>query len=232
MDSMDRSMEIRMEMGEEPAGDLFDRYGEVVSRGTVLFYEGDPGQEMYIILSGKVRISKEAGGLEKVLVVLGKGEFFGEMAILNNKPRSATATVIEDCRILIIDRETFETMIRSNGEIAVRIIKKLAARLQEADNQIENLLLRDNMSRLVNHLQRKAREAGAPATGEYRMPFLPEDLASEAGILGHHLEDLLKKLRSAKMVQTGGGELTIVRMEVLERFSKYLEMKDQFCNLT
>ncbi len=230
MESVDQSMGIRI--GEEAAGDLFDRYGEVISRGTVLFYEGDPGQEMYIILSGKVRISKEAGGLEKVLVVLGKGEFFGEMAILNNKPRSATATVIEDCRILIIDRETFETMIRSNGEIAVRIIKKLAARLQEADNQIENLLLRDNMSRLVNHLQRKALEAGAPATGEYCMPFLPEDLASEAGISGHQLEDLLKKLKSAKMVQTGEGEITIVKMEVLERFSKYLEMKDQFCNLT
>lgn len=230
MDTVDPSMEARI--GEEPAGDLFDRYGEVVSRGTVLFYEGDPGQEMYIILSGKVRISKEAGGLEKVLVVLGKGEFFGEMAILNNKPRSATATVIEDCRILIIDRETFETMIRSNGEIAVRIIKKLAARLHEADNQIENLLLRDNMSRLVNHLQRKARDTGAPATGEYCMPFLPEDLASEAGISGPHLEELLRKLKSAKMVRTGEGELTIVRMEVLDRFSKYLEMKDQFSNLT
>jgi len=230
MDSVERGMGIRV--GEEAEGDLFSRYGEVVSRGTVLFYEGDPGREMYIILSGKVRIAKEASGMEKVLVVLGKGEFFGEMAILNNKPRSATATVIEDCRILIIDRETFETMIRSNGEIAVRIIKKLAARLQEADNQIENLLLRDNMSRLVNHLKRKAREAGAPATGEYRMPFLPEDFASEAGISGHHLEDLLKKLRSAKIVRTGKEEITIVQMEVLERFSRYLEMKDQFCNLT
>lgn len=223
---------IDLEEGEESAGELFERYGEVVPKGTVLFYEGDPGQEMYIILSGKVRISKGAGGFEKILVVLGKGEFFGEMAILNSKPRSATATAIEECRILIIDRETFETMIRNNGEIAVRIIKKLAARLQEADNQIENLLLRDNMSRLVNLLQRKALEKGAPALGEFTLHDSLGDLASEAGISGHQLDELLKKLISAKMISASKDQITIPKMEVLERFSKYLEMKDQFYNLT
>jgi len=92
--------------------DLFEKYGEIIPKGTVLFYEGDPGQEMYIIQAGKVRISKRVRNVEKTLVILGKGEFFGEMAILNNRPRSATATVIEDCKILIFDRETFETMIK------------------------------------------------------------------------------------------------------------------------
>ncbi len=211
---------------------LFDRYGEIIPRGTVLFYEGDPGQEMYIVLSGKVRISKRVRHVEKTLVVLGKGEFFGEMAILNSRPRSATATVIEDCKILIIDRETFESMIRSNGEIAVRVIKKLAARLQEANNQIENLLLKDNVSRLVNLLRRLARERGAPASGEFVMDYPREDLATGAGISERQLDEVLKKLSAANMVRVVEGRISILRMEALEKFARFLEMKDQFGGLT
>ena len=81
--------------------------------------------------------------IEKILAILGPGEFFGEMAIISNKPRNATAVVEETARLLVIDPKTFEGMIRGNSEIAVRMIKKLAERLSEADAQIENLLLSD-----------------------------------------------------------------------------------------
>ncbi len=218
--------------GIEGEGNLFERYGKVIPRGTVLFYEGDPGREMYIILSGKVRISKRVRNVEKTLVLLGKGEFFGEMAILNDKPRSATATVMEDCEILIIDRETFETMIRNNGEIAVRVIKKLAARLQEADHQMENLLLKDNLSRLVNQVKRAASEQGAPDYGEFSLNYSRSDLASDAGVSERHIDELLKKLSSANLIRVSGDRMTISKMETLERFLHYLEMKDQFSHLS
>ena len=204
------------------------RRGPFLPAGTVLFYEGDPGQEMYIIQSGKVRISKRVHNVEKTLVILGKGEFFGEMAILNNRPRSATATVLEDCRILIIDRETFETMIRSNAEIAIRIIKKLAARLQEADNQIENLLLKDNLSRMVNLLRRLVRERGAAASGGVELPADEEELAAQAGLSERHLKEVLAKLAQANMVRMEGGRVRIARVEELERFADYLEMRDRY----
>ena len=231
---MDAAKESSSSRGWETNGDknLFEKYGEHIGMGTVLFYEGDPGQEMYIIQAGKVRISKKVRNVEKTLVILGKGEFFGEMAILNNRPRSATATVIEDCKILIIDRETFETMIRNNAEVAIRIIKKLAARLQEADNQIENLLLKDNVSRTVNLLKRKAQENGAPASGEFTMPFSKEELAANTGVSEFQLNEVLKKLTVANMVRISHDQITISKMEVLDRFSNYLEMKDQFGSLT
>lgn len=231
---MDAAKESSSSRGWETNGDknLFEKYGEHIGMGTVLFYEGDPGQEMYIIQAGKVRISKKVRNVEKTLVILGKGEFFGEMAILNNRPRSATATVIEDCKILIIDRETFETMIRNNAEVAIRIIKKLAARLQEADNQIENLLLKDNVSRTVNLLKRKAQENGAPASGEFTMPFSKEELAANTGVSEFQLNEVLKKLKVANMVRISHDQITISKMEVLDRFSNYLEMKDQFGSLT
>ena len=127
---------------------LFQRFGRSFPRGTVLFREGVPGREMYVVQQGRVTISKRVGDVEKILSSLGAGEFLGEMSILNQKPRSATATCAEDSKLLVIDAKTFEAMIRSNAEIAIRMIKKLADRLHEADEQIENLLFRDASARV------------------------------------------------------------------------------------
>src|SRR5512140_2082174 len=131
---------------------LFHRFGREFARGTVLFREGEPGKEMYVVQSGRVNVSKNAGDVEKILASLGPGEFLGEMSILNNKPRSATATCAEPSKVLVIDATPFEAMIRGNAEIAIRMIKKLADRLQEADDQIENLLFHDASSRVVHFL--------------------------------------------------------------------------------
>src|SRR5579863_3085450 len=82
---------------------LYQRFGKSFPKSTVLFREGDEGAEMFVIRGGRIAISKTAGTVEKVLVTLGPGEFFGEMSILNNKPRTATATVVEDAQLLVID---------------------------------------------------------------------------------------------------------------------------------
>jgi len=80
----------------------------------VLFREGEPGKEMFVLQSGKIAISKKVRDVEKVLAVLGPGEFFGEMAIISNKPRNASAIVEEDAKLLVIDPRTFEGMIRGS----------------------------------------------------------------------------------------------------------------------
>src|ERR687886_3110776 len=139
---------------------LFQRFGKEFKRGDVLFREGEPGKEMYVIQAGKANITKRVRDTEKILATLGSGEFFGEMAILNNKPRSAGAIMAEDGKLLVIDPRTFEAMIRGNVEIAVRLIKKLSDRLQEADEQIENLLLKDPNSRVVHYLWQAALKRG------------------------------------------------------------------------
>jgi hypothetical protein len=133
-------------MADDP---MFQRFGREFPRGAVLFREGEPGKEMFVVHQGRVAITKKVADVEKILSTLGPGEFLGEMAILNNRPRSATATCAEDSKLLVIDAKTFEAMIRSNAEIAVRLIKKLSDRLAEANEQIENLLLTDAASRVV-----------------------------------------------------------------------------------
>src|SRR5437660_11818400 len=141
---------------------LFQRFGKEFKRVDVLFREGQPGTEMYVIQSGKVNITKTVRETAKILATLGAGEFFGEMSILNHKPRSAGAVVAEDAKLLVIDPKTFEAMLRGSAEIAVRLIKKLGERLQEADDQIENLLLRDPVSRVVHQLMQSAQRRGRP----------------------------------------------------------------------
>src|SRR5215471_9518554 len=156
---------------------LFEKFGKSVPTGTVLFREGDPGKDMYVLQSGRVQLTRRIKNEEKIVAVLMPGEFFGEMSIVNNRPRSATATVIEDAKMLVIDSRTFEAMIRGNAEIAVRLIKKLSNRLEQANQQIEILLLRDAGHRVVLALQHLAETQGQPEAAGIRIDATVAELA-------------------------------------------------------
>jgi CRP/FNR family transcriptional regulator, cyclic AMP receptor protein len=211
-------------MGDEQ---LFQRFGKEFTRGTVLFKEGEPGKEMFVVQQGRVNISKRVGAVEKILVTLGAGEFFGEMSILNNKPRSATATCAEDAKILVIDPRTFEAMIRGNAEIAVRMIKKLADRLQEADHQIENLLLKDVSSRVVHYLalaaEKGTRGAHGSATG-----LTPRDVPGRVGAEAAQVDEILGKLVRARILLLEADQLVVPEVAKLRQFLQFLQMKAEF----
>src|SRR5690349_12046770 len=147
-------------MAEPVTSDLsqLERFAHDYEAGTVLFREGDVGAEMYVIQSGEVEISRVVGDRRQSLAVLPPGEFFGEMAIVNDRPRSATATVRRRARLLVIDGHTFEAMLRGKTEIAVRMIKAMAGRLERANQQIELLLLKNSNHRVVQCLRQLADE--------------------------------------------------------------------------
>jgi CRP-like cAMP-binding protein len=209
------------------ADQLLQRFGREFARGTILFKEGDPGREMYVIQGGRVSISKRAGEVEKVLSTLGQGEFFGEMSILSRRPRSATATVVEDARLLVIDAKTFEAMIRSNAEIALRMIKKLADRLHEADDQIENLLFRDPTSRVVHFLATCA-ERAARGPGPVRVAIAPAELPGRVGVDGAEVEEALARLVRARLVALEEGVVVVNDVPKLRHFLEFLQMKARF----
>lgn len=127
---------------------LFDKYGRLIPAGEVIFRENEDGEEMYIIQSGKVRISKNIGGKEHILAVLGKGDFFGETAIFSRIRRTATATAVRDARLLSFDRPGFRGMIEKNSKIAMNMIDELCRRLKHANMQIQHLK-RKNAANLV-----------------------------------------------------------------------------------
>jgi CRP-like cAMP-binding protein len=210
---------------------LFQRFGKDIPQGTVLFREGDPGKEMYVIQSGKVAISKKVRDVEKVLAVLGPGEFFGEMAIISNKPRNASASVEEEARVLVIDPRTFEAMIRGNSEIAVRMIKKLAERLSDADAQIENLLLSDPNSRIVHHMLQLCQTRGRQGEEGIEIDFPVRDLPRELAVGEPAIRFMVNRLERAGLVETSGDRLTVRDTARLFDFLRYLEMKWKFGEL-
>jgi len=210
---------------------LFEKYGKQVPANEVIFRENEPGQDMYIIQSGSVKITKRVRNIEKTLVVLGKGEFFGEMSILNDKPRSASAVSVEDCELLVIDRRTFEAMVKGNPEIALRIIKKLAARLQEADHQIENLMIKDNTGRVVNHIARLVTASGKQGTTMIDLGLTEEDIANMVGISRETASAILAKMSKAHIMDFSTGRAVVTDSDQLFRFAKYLDMKDSFGEL-
>ncbi|MFO8043324.1 MAG: Crp/Fnr family transcriptional regulator [Alkalispirochaeta sp.] len=137
---------------------LFDKYGQTISDRTPIFQEGDVGEKMYIIQSGVIRITKRIDGKDHLLAELGKGEFFGEMAIVSNIKRSATATASGTVEILAFDRPGFEAMISKNTKIAMSVIDKLSQRLQNANAQIQQLLRRNERSMIALNLYNRFME--------------------------------------------------------------------------
>lgn len=109
-----------------------------VPAGQFLFREGDPGAEMYIIESGSIAILRAARGAEP-MAVLEPGDFLGEMSVLEDQPRFASAQARSDCRLLRIERAAFADLLRQNVEIAVRIMRKLALRQRRAEQRISEL---------------------------------------------------------------------------------------------
>lgn len=131
---------------------LYQKFGSGVNPGEVIFKEGDEGDQMFIIQSGKFRVSKTVGGHEHILSVLGKGDFFGEMAIVNNVKRTATVTAVSKGELLCFNREGFVSMINKNTKIAMNIIDKLCRRLQNMNMQIQHLVKQDERALIALNL--------------------------------------------------------------------------------
>lgn len=213
-------------MGTENA--LFQRLGKTVPAGTLLFKEGEAGNQMFVIQSGKVKISKKIGEVEKTLAILPPGEFFGEMAILNNEPRTATAEVIEESRLLVIDPKTFEAMIKGNAEIALRMIKKLSERLRQADEQIENLMIKDNNSKVINTIARIAENEGIQTDGGIKIKLKLKDISLKTGLEQEKIRDIINKLVRARLVSVVSDGIVVSDLAKLRRFLDFLTLKEQF----
>jgi pSer/pThr/pTyr-binding forkhead associated (FHA) protein len=121
------------------AGDPFKEFTVKHKKGETIYVEGDLGSEMYVVQSGAVRIYRTIGGVKQELAIMEKGDFFGEISVLEGLPRTASAEALDACEIIEINSSTFDKMIRSNIEIAVRMMRKLSNRLQEANRKIEIL---------------------------------------------------------------------------------------------
>ena len=197
--------------------------------GTVLFREGDRGHTMYVIRSGKVNISKKIGESEITLAMLGPGEFFGEMALLEGLPRSAGAVVVEEALLIELEQNAFATLVRKNSEIALRLMRRLSSRLREADRQIHALMSRSGAARALSLV----RNLGAPpdAKGRRRLPddLTPEALTRRVGLSGEEARRVQRIFeRSGLLIPLENGRWALGPEQLVKDFLLYVEMQEQY----
>ena len=145
-----RSVPLFASLDDEDASALRELLDlEVRPAGSVLFRKGDMGGAMYLIEGGRVRIHvRDEDGDEVTLAELTAGDFFGEMALLDGKPRSATATVTEDARLAVLSRQHFHEFVSRNTEVALSMLGAITERLRQTDE-----MLRQRVTRNLNEVE-------------------------------------------------------------------------------
>ncbi len=118
---------------------LFQKFGRVFPEGAVICREGDLSQEMFFVLSGKVRLEKRTGITGKILAELGSGDYFGEMAALTNMPRTATAIATTDCDLAVIDGQIFHRLLRESDDLSIHLLKEFSERIRRTNTSLDEL---------------------------------------------------------------------------------------------
>lgn len=153
--------------------------------GTVLFREKEVGTLLYLVISGLVKIySSNAGGEDKILSIMGKGDCFGELALLDGKPRSASAQVIEDAKVLTLSAKSFHSLLRFNIDMALHIIKDLSTRLRETNQHVHDLTYLDAKKRVVKNLVKLANDHGTRIGNDvrFKINLNYDEIAQMAGV--------------------------------------------------
>jgi len=148
-------------------GDLAS-FGEVTRereypKNSVILFEDDPGDSLYIVSTGQVKVVLIGeDGREVILSVLGDGDFFGEMALIDDEPRSAHVIAMKDSQLLVLRRDDFQAQVAMHPQIALKLLRVLVQRLRRADEKIGGLVLLDVNGRVARLLLDLADESGGP----------------------------------------------------------------------
>jgi CRP/FNR family cyclic AMP-dependent transcriptional regulator len=176
---------------------------QIYSRGSIILHEGDLGDDTYLIMRGKVKvIVTHADGKEIILNTLKSGDFFGEMAVFEKMPRSATIVAAEDCEFLIMSRENITDLIKRNPQIAFKLLSDMSRRVREADEQISSLAHLGAKGRVAQTLLKLSREANLITDEGYQvLPKPPiEDIAAMSGTSRETVSLLLSELTKKKII--------------------------------
>jgi CRP/FNR family cyclic AMP-dependent transcriptional regulator len=189
---------------------------QLYRKDNMILIEEEFGSTMFIILNGRVKISRiSEDGREVILSILSEGDFFGEMSILDGETRSANVVTLEDSEILVIRREDFLQMLHDFPQIAINLLKELAHRLRKSDSQIKSLSLQNATGKVASTLLRIADDSGKIHLGQVEIPKLPpqQDLANMAGTSRETISRVIKSLSEKGYLKKIGSKLIIMDYE-------------------
>jgi len=178
----------------------------------VVFFEHEPGDAFFMILKGRIKVTILGDdGREVILTMLGPGDFFGEMSLLDNEPRSATAIASEDSELLSLCRADFQSSLTENRSIMGALIRVLAARLRRANQQISTLALLDVYGRVASVILDMARDEGRRLK-DGRVVFrraTHQEIANRIGTTRETVTRMLKDLERHGLIHVEGREMVL-----------------------
>ena len=212
--------------------ETFEKFAKVFRQGEVIFKQGDPGEHMYIIQSGKVEVYLSSPKGDQTLAYYGPGDFFGEMAIIDKASRSANCRAAEETRLILLDERTFDLHVQSNPAIVRKILKNMSNRLRDTNNKLSNLLIKDVNRRVANRILLACHQHGVkgPSGITFDMPFGEAEIAKDVGLQDEtsKVHEVLEKLKTSKIIDVVGGKVVVLSVENLDKFIQYLAMKEEF----
>jgi CRP/FNR family transcriptional regulator, cyclic AMP receptor protein len=177
-------------------------------RSTTIMAGGDPTDSLYIVLSGRLKVMmSDAEGKEVILSILGPGEFFGEMGLIDDEPRSATVVTIEPCELLSIAKRDFKKALAENFEMSMAVMRGLVRRLREADRKIGSLALLDVYGRVARLLLDMAENVDGERVVTKRLP--KQDIAKMIGASREMVSRVMKDLQTGGYIEMRGSTIVI-----------------------
>jgi len=187
-----------------------------LTRGTSIFAKGDPGTGLMGVLAGSVKISvPSADGRDIVLAIFHEGDIFGEIALLDGHPRTADATAMTDCELMVIERRDFIPFLRSQPDLTIQIIETLCSRLRRTTEQVQDVTFLNLPTRLAKALLRLTADAEREAPSSRKVTITQREISQ---IIGRSRESTNKQLRIwAKhgWVRLERGAVTVLRRDKL-----------------
>jgi CRP/FNR family cyclic AMP-dependent transcriptional regulator len=193
-------------------------------RGEVIFHQGDPGDALFIVMSGAIKIMLPSDtGEEAILATLRPGDVFGELALLDGAPRSATATAIEASETVILPRDQFRELLATEPAIRDALLASIAGELRRLTNHVEELHFLDITGRLASRLVRIAGDAGTrQADGSIRLraPLTQGDLAAMIGCTRQSVNKLLGMFTDDGLIRLERDSIVVIDLEGLARAAR------------
>jgi CRP-like cAMP-binding protein len=190
-------------------------------RGDIVFQKDEPGHSLFIIESGSVRIYiPGTQGADLTLAVIGPGDFFGDLSLLDDRPRSASAVAAIDSVLLTLERSDFTALLRSRPEASLAVLATIARRLRETDQTASDLAFLDVQGRLARRLLDLAETNGTPADGGVLLPagITQEDLANMIGVTRESVNRNLSVFRRMGLIGREGRRVIIKNPEGLRAY--------------
>lgn len=178
------------------------------TRGSIVMAAGDPTDSLYIVLSGRLKVMmSDADGKEVILSILGAGEFFGEMGLIDDSPRSASVLAIEPCELLAISKRDFKKALAENFEMSMAVMRGLVHRLREADRKIGSLALLDVYGRVARLLLDMAETVDGQKMVTKRLP--KQDIAKMIGASREMVSRVMKDLQTGGFIEMRGSIIVL-----------------------